>query len=332
MKIFILKRLLNFIPMLFLMSIIIFIIVTLPQGDPLTNYEQNLINEMKFSPEQAKFNTDALREWYGLDEPKIIQYFVWISRFIRGDLGYSLTYDQPVSEIIGERVFYSLLISTTALGFAWIIGIPLGVLSAIRRNSLQDHLSNFLGFLGLSIPNFFLALLLLSMLWFSFGIPPPSGLISQQFIDTSWNIPKILDLLKHLWLPVVVVGTAGVGQILRIMRGNLLDVLKEQFVTVARAKGLRERVIIVKHAVRIAINPLISLLGMQIPFILSGEILGSIVLNLPTLGPLLYNALLWEDYYVSGAVLMFMAVFLLVGNLVADIILAWIDPRIRFGK
>lgn len=330
MKTYILRRLLYFIPTLVLISVIIFIVITLPPGDPLTSYEQHLITEMNYTSEEAKAVTDHIRKWYGIGKPKPIEYLVWISRFITGDFGYSFAHHTEVSKIIGERVFYSLLISIVTLAFTWIVGIPIGILSATRRYSFGDYLFTLLGFIGLAIPNFFLALLLLSMLWFVFGVPPPSGILSQQFIDAPWSLAKTLDLLKHLWLPVIVVGTAGVGQIIRIMRGNLLDVLNAQYVQTARAKGMPERVVINKHSVRIAINPLVSLLGMQIPLILSGEVLGSIVLNLPTMGPLLYTSLIYEDFYVSGAILMFMAVFLILGNLLADIILAWIDPRIRY--
>lgn len=327
---YIMRRVIYFIPTLFLISVIIFIVITLPPGDPLTSYEQHLITEMRYTPQEAKEMTDHIRKWYGIGRPKPVEYMVWISRFIRGDFGYSFAHNKDVSEIIGKRVFYSLLISTLTLAFTWVVGIPIGIFSATHQYSIGDYLFTLLGFIGLAIPNFFLALLLLTGLWFVLGVPPPSGILSQEFIDAPWSLPKVIDLIKHLWLPIIVVGTGGLGGIIRIMRGNLLDVLSAQYVQTARAKGMPERVVINKNAVRIAINPLVSLLGMQIPLILSGEVLGSIVLNLPTMGPLLYSSLIYEDFFVSGAILMFMALFLIVGNLFADIILAWIDPRIRY--
>lgn len=327
---FILRRVLHMIPQFFLISIVCFVVINLPPGDALTEHEAHLITEYGYSSEAARIEVDHIRHWYGLDQPKPVQYLVWIYRFLRGDFGFSFTYYRGVAEVIWERLFYSLLISTVCLGFTWLIGVPIGILAAIRKYSLTDYSLTVLGYIGLCIPNFFLALVLLVILLFVFDIPPPSGMVSSEFIDMPWNVAKVADMLKRLWLPVVVIGTAGIAQISRIMRSNLLDVTNQAFVQTARSKGLSERAVIIKHATRIAINPLVSLLGMQIPFIISSEIMGSIVLGLPTLGPLLYDALITQDMYVAGAVLMFMGLFLLIGNLLADIILGWIDPRIRF--
>lgn len=329
MRNFIINRLLNAIPTLLLMSLIIFFVVTLPPGDPLTNYEQKLITEDQFTPQDAKEFTDQIRSWYGIGKPWLIEYATWLSRFIKGDFGYSFSQQKKVSEIIGQRIFFSFLISGLTLIFTWVVGVPIGIISAVKRYSVTDYTFTFIGFIGLAIPNFFLAILILSLMWFGFKIPPPSGILSQIYIDAPWSFAKIWDLLKHLWLPIVVIGTSGIATIIRIMRGSLLDVLNRQYVQTARAKGIPERKVILKHSVKIAINPLISLLGMQIPLILSGEVLGSIVLNLPTMGPLLYTSLIYEDFYVSGALLMFMAVFLVVGNLIADILLTLVDPRIN---
>ena len=289
-----------------------------------------LINSFQYAPTAAHAEGDRIRSWYGLNKPLPVQYIVWIFRFLQGDFGFSFSYWRPVSEVIWERLFYSLLVSTAVLAFTWIVGIPIGILSAVRKYTATDYVFTFLAYIGLCIPNFFLALIILVVLLFVFDIPPPSGMVSARFIDMPWSIAKVADLLKRLWLPIVVIGTAGVAEISRIMRSNLLDVMHEPFTQTARSKGVSERVVTTKYAARMAINPLVSLFGMQIPAIISGEIVGSVVLGLPTLGPLMYNALITQDMYVAGAVLMYMGVFLLLGNLLADMILALIDPRIQF--
>lgn len=310
------------IPMMFLISVLCFIITELQPGDFATQY----LNNPRVSPEQVI----ELQKSLGLDKPPVQRYFMWIKGIVtRGDFGYSFAYKRPVGELIWERMGWTVSIALLTIIFQWIIAIPAGIYTSLHQYSIGDYSLTFLGFIGISIPNFFLALILM---WIALqmGATTVGGLFSTQFIGAPWSWAKFLDLLKHIWLPVVVVGTEGLAGLMRVMRGNMLDVMNAPFVTSLRARGLEEKDVR-RHIVKNAVNPLVSMAGMQLPDIFSGTIITAIVLNLPTMGPFFYNALLNHDQYLVMTFLMFIAFMTQIGNLVADIALATLDPRIRIS-
>lgn len=324
---YIIRRCLLAIPTLMAVSVIGFTIIQLPKGDFLDRKIAQL--ESEFGDSSSLARVEELRQRYGLDRPFWQRYLMWVTGMVRGDFGESFEFEREVSELIWERLGFTLLISISSLLFTYMVAIPLGVFSATHQYHWSDNLLTLLSFVGMSIPPFLLALGLM-VFAFEFLHTPLFGLLSSQYEGAPWSLDKLWDLLKHLWVPVVVVGLNGTAGLMRIMRGNLLDVLGQPFVQTARAKGLKERVVVLKHAVRIAINPLISILGMSLPTILSGEAIVSIVLGLPTVGPLLLRSLLNEDVYLAGSLLMMYSVLLIIGNLLADVALAWVDPRIRY--
>jgi peptide/nickel transport system permease protein len=315
------------IPILVAISIITFIIIQLPPGDFLTSYVAELSTSGE-SVDQAEL--EMLKERFGLDEPIYMQYFHWAWNFLHGDFGHSFEWNKPVSELIGERLGLTILISVATLIFTWAVSIPIGIYSAVRQYSWVDHLLTFIGFIGLATPNFLFALVLL---WISYAYLGMNvgGLFSPEYADAPWTLAKVLDLMKHLWIPVVIVGTAHTAKFIRIIRGNLLDELKKPYVTTARAKGMTEVHLILKYPVRVAINPLVSTIGWTLPELVSGIAITAVVLNLPTTGPLLLNALLSQDMQLAGSFIMLLSVLTVVGTLISDILLAWVDPRIRFG-
>jgi len=314
------------IPTFIIISIITFIIVQLPPGDFVTSAQA----EIAASGGGMDASTvEAMRVRYGLDQPLLVQYWKWISGFPKGDFGYSLEWNAPVWDIVAGRLGWTLLLSGLALIFMWIVSVPIGIYSACHKYSLGDNVFTFLGFIGLSIPDFMLSLLWLVFATIVLGFSA-SGLYSPHMVDAPWSFAKFLDLLNHLWPPVIIMGIVGTAELIRIMRGNLLDVLNQQYITTARSKGLEEKVVIQKYAVRMAINPLISVLGMQIPKMISSSIIVGLVLSIPTLGPIFLRSLITQDMYLAGAILLLMTVMLLIGNLLADIALAWVDPRIRY--
>lgn len=316
------------IPLLLLISILTFITIQLPPGDFLTT----LITRYKISGiELAENEIERLKEMYGLDKPMYIQYFRWIRNMILyGDFGRSFEWNRPVSDILRERVPLTVLISISTVIFTWIVAIPIGIYSALRQYSMFDYVFTFLGFIGLSIPGFLLALILMWFLYSNFGFRL-GGLFSPQFITAPWSIPKVIDLLKHIWFPIIIIGMSGTAGLIRTMRGNLLDELRKQYVIAARAKGLPERKLIFKYPVRIAVNPLISTIGWTLPGIFSGETLVSIVLNIQTVGPVLLKAVMAQDMFLAGSIVMILSFLTVIGTLISDILLAWFDPRIRFG-
>jgi len=324
---YILRRCLLAIPTLLGISIISFIIIQLPSGDYLDRKIQQLEEEYGDSSSLAR--VEELRVRYGLDKPMWMRYTKWIAGFVRGDFGESFEYEREVSELIWDRIAFTLVISIGSLIFTYVVAIPLGIYSATHQYKWSDNILTFLSFVGMSLPAFLVALALMVFVFDVFGIPL-FGLFSSYYEGAPWTYGKFGDLLKHLWIPLIVVGVNGTAGLLRIMRGNLLDVLGQPFVQTARAKGLKERVVIVKHAVRIAINPLVSILGMSLPGIISRATIVSIVMGLPTVGPLLMRSLLNEDIYLAGTLIMMTSVLLVIGNLMADIALAWVDPRIRY--
>lgn len=324
---YIIRRLLTMIPTLVAISIISFVIIQLPPGDFLTTYVAQLSVSGE-SVDQAEL--DQLKQRYGLDQPMYIQYLKWAWNFVHGDFGHSFEWNKPVSELIGERLSLTILISVCTLLFTWAVSLPIGIYSAVRQYSWVDYFLTIVGFIGLATPNFLFALVLL---WVSYAYLGMSigGLFSPEYAEAPWSLAKFLDLLSHLWIPVLIVGTAHTAKFIRIIRGNLLDELKKPYVTTARAKGLTETRLILKYPVRVAINPLVSTIGWTLPELVSGIAITAVVLNLPTTGPLLLSALLSQDMQLAGTFIMLLSSLTVVGTLVSDILLAWVDPRIRFG-
>ena len=323
---YMIKRFLGMIPTFLIISMITFVIVQLPPGDFVTSAQAEIAASGGGMDASA---VEGMRIRYGLDKPILVQYWRWVSGFPRGDFGYSLEWNAPVWDIVARRLGWTLLLSGLALVFMWVVSIPIGIYSARHKYSLGDNVFSFLGFLGLSVPDFMLSLMWLVFATMMLGISA-SGLYSPQMVDAPWSFAKFLNLLNHLWPPVVIMGVVGTAELIRIMRGNLLDILNQQYVTTARSKGLEEKVVVQKYAVRMAINPLISVLGMQIPKMISSSIIVGLVLSIPTVGPIFLRALTTQDMYLAGAILLLMTVMLLIGNLLADIALAWVDPRIRY--
>ncbi len=324
---YITRRLLYFVPLLILVTIISFSILQLRPGNFLTKY--------RGSPRISEATIEQMSERYGLDEPAYVQYWQWVKGIVTDlDFGYSFETQQPVFDLLFKgRVKWTMIIMFSTLLFSWTVGIFIGIYSAVHQYSLADHFFTFFGFLGLSIPNFFLALLLLYFLSIVLNIGPGlgvGGLFSSAYIGKPWSWGKFVNFLWHLWPAIIVMGTARMATVIRQMRGNLLDILGEQYVQTSRSKGLREWKVILKHAVRNAINPLITMLGFELPYLIGGALITSIVLNLPTVERAFYTALLSQDLYVAASGLLFFSFLLLVGNLIADILLAAVDPRIRY--
>lgn len=325
---YIIKRLIYMIPTLFGMSLIAFFIIQLPPGDYLTS----MIARLSDSGENVDPQTVArLREVYGFDDPVYIQYWKWISGILlRGDFGYSFEWNRPVSELIWDRMGSTLAISIASLIFVWAVSLPIGIFSAVRRHSFGDHFFTLLGFMGLAIPNFILALTLMYVSFSVFG-QSVGGLYSPEFSNAPWSFAKFMDLLAHLWIPVVVIGTSGTAALIRILRANLTDELSKPYVITAKAKGLPEYKVVLKYPVRIALNPFVSAIGWVLPNLISGVTITAIVLNLPTAGPLLLRSLVSQDMYLAGSFILLMGVLTLIGMLISDILLALLDPRIRFS-
>ena len=328
---YIIRRLLHMIPTLLLISMVSFAVIQAPPGDMLTSRLAELAEQGELGSESAMAQIEALRERYGLNDPIYIQYSRWIGKIIfEGDFGESFTYEMDVMDLLGERLGLTLALTLSTLVFTWLVAIPIGIYSATRQYSIGDYGFTFIGFIGLATPNFLLALVIMFVQVTIFETDSVGGLLSPAFIGAPWSWAKVGDLLAHIWVPVIVIGTGSTASIIRIMRGNLLDVLGQQHIQTGRAKGLRESKVIVKYGVRIAINPLVSRLGLQLPNLLSGAVVTGIVLGLPTAGPIFLTALTSQDMFLAGAFLLLSATFLLLGNLLADIILAWLDPRIRY--
>lgn len=315
------------VPTMLAISVIAFIIIRLPPGD----YLNTVLAELSANGAPVDGGTiAALREQYGLGEPGYIQYWRWISGILlHGDFGLSFERNVPVTSLIWGRLGATFAISLTTLLFIWIIAFPIGIYSAVRKYSIGDYMATLLGFLGLATPNFLLALVLMyvSVQWFGQSV---GGLISPEFQDLPWSYAKAMDLVAHAWLPVFVIGTSGMAGLIRIMRANLLDELYRPYVVTARAKGMSEFRLLMKYPVRVALNPFLSTVGWILPSLVSGEIIVSVVLALPTTGPLLLRALLVQDMYLAGSLILVVSVLTVLGTLLSDILLAWVDPRIRY--
>ena len=311
---------------LVIVAVLGFVIIELPPG----SFVETEINRLqKAGGTMSTAQVEALYRRYGLDKPEYVRFWLWISGFVRGDFGELFAYNMPVGELLWARLGFTVLISMLTLIFSWVVAIAIGVYSATHRYTIPDYFLTVLQFIGLAIPNFLLALILM-MFAQQFLNMQVGGLYSAEFENAPFSFAKLLDLLNHLWMPVLVIGASGTAWLSRVMRANLLDVLNMQYVQTARAKGLSEGVVIWKHAFRNAIHPLIMVLGGSLPGIISGETVVAIVLNMPTTGPLYFQSLLNKDMYLAGTFLMFLAILLLLGNLGADMLLAWVDPRIRY--
>ena len=325
---YIIRRILFSIPMIILISIICFIIIQLPPGDFITSYAAVVAQRGGMrSPELL----DLLRSRYGLDQPIYVQYWRWVKGFPKGDFGIAMSLSNtPVIDLLRERLPLTLILNFLAFLFAVGLAIPIGVYSATHKYTLMDYALTFLAFIGISVPGFLLALLIIFASVFYFDSSYIGSLFSPEFIVAPWSWARVVDFLKHLPAPIVAIGVAGTSNTMRLVRGNMLDILNQQYIQTARAKGLKERRVIRRHALRIAINPIISRVGVYLPEILATEMLVSIVLNLRTIGPLFFQALTSQDMYLAGTILLVISVLLIIGNLLADIALAWSDPRIRY--
>jgi peptide/nickel transport system permease protein len=317
------------IPTLIIVSILSFAIIQLPPGDYLTSY----VTTLRATGETVDEATlDAMEQRYGLGKPVYVQYWKWISGILlRGDFGQSFEWNQPVSELLWGRLALTFTMSLVTLLFTWIVAFPVGIFSAVRQYSPGDYLSTIVGYIGLATPNFLLALILMYVAFRYFN-QSVGGLFSPDYADAPWSWDKVWDLLKHLWIPVMIIGTAGTAGLIRIMRANLLDELHKPYVTTARAKGMSEYRLILKYPVRMALNPFVSTVGWTLPVLVSGSAVVSIVLALPTTGPLLLRALMSQDMYLAGSFIMLLSVLTIIGTLVSDVLLAWLDPRIRLTE
>ena len=324
----IVKRILWMFPTLLVISVISFLLIQLPPGDYLTAY----ISALEETGETVDADlVDALRQRYNLDDPIYVQYWRWMRGLLKGNFGMSFEWNRPVSELIFERLFLTVAISISTLVFVYTLAIPIGIYSAVNQYSLGDYTFTLIGFVGLAIPNFLFALILMfvsdALLGWSVG-----GLFSPSYQNAPWSMGKVVDLIAHLWIPVIVLGTASTASLIRVVRGNLLDELKKPYVITAKAKGLKFRDLLLKYPVRMAINPIVSTIGWLLPALIAGEILISIVLGIQTLGPVLLRSVLSQDMWLAASIVMILSLLTIIGSLVSDLLLVWLDPRIRFEK
>ncbi len=325
---YIAKRLLYMIPTLFAISLLSFLIIQLPPGDYFSILASRMAEESDSVASQEALR--SLGERYGLNQPFYVQYWKWISGILfRGDFGQSFEFNRPVGTLLWERLGLTFALSLTTLIFVWAVSFPIGIYSAIRKYSVGDYVATFVGFIGLAIPNFLMALVLLYVSFKYFG-RSVGGLFSPEYINAAWSWGKVGDLFAHLWIPVIVLGTSGTAGLIRIMRANMLDEIYRPYVVTARAKGLSEVRLLFKYPVRVALNPFVSTIGWVLPELVSGATITAIVLSLPTTGPLLLRSLISQDMYLAGSFILMLSVLTVIGTLISDILLAWLDPRIRY--
>ena len=322
------QRLLLLPVLLAVFSIVVFALVQAPPGGFLTSYLSTLASSGS-SIDTAQ--VEALRRQFGLDQPFHVQYLRWVQNLLHGNLGLSLEYQRPNAELIGQYLLLTVLLALFSFVLSWVIAIPAGIYSATHPRSVFDYILTVVNYIGVAVPNFMLALVLMWWAFAQFGLSI-TGLFSPEFEQAPWTAARWLDLLKHIWLPTIVLGIAGTARLTRVMRANLLDELHKPYVVTARAKGLTERRLIVKYPVRVAINPLVSTIGWYLPQLFSGSLIVATVMNLPNIGPLLLRALVQQDMYLAGSVLMIYCFFTVVGTLISDLLLAWVDPRIRMER
>jgi peptide/nickel transport system permease protein len=322
---YLIRRLFYAVLTIWAVSIVSFVIIQLPPGDYVTAYLAQLAVQ---GSTLGMSEADNLRAYYGLDRPMYYQYYLWLERMVTGDFGYSFEHQKPVKDVIGERLLLTMVLAFASVLFTWALAIPIGIFSAVRQYSVWDYVFTFLGFIGLAIPNFLLALLLMWIGFSVFGLSV-GGLFSPQYITAPWSWGRVLDLLRHLWLPTIILGMAGTAQIMRITRANVLDELRKPYVVTARAKGLSGWRLIVKYPVRIALNPVISVTAYVWPYLVSGSIIVSVVLSLPTVGPILLRSLLSQDMFLAGSIILLIGLMTVVGTFISDLLLVWADPRIK---
>ena len=324
---YLLRRLLLALVTIWAITVVTFVIIQLPPGDFVDAYvAQSAAMGSAITMEEAA----ALRQAYGLDQPLLVQYVKWLSLISRGEFGVSFEFGRPVTEVIGDRLWLTILLSIGAIIVTWGIALPIGIYSAVRQYSWGDYFFTFVGFIGLAVPNFLLALIVmyLAFRWFGLNV---GGLFSAEFELAPWSWARVWDLTKHLPLPVLILALSGTAQLVRIMRANLLDELRRPYVVTARAKGLPERRVILKYPVRAALNPFASTIGYLLPFVVSGSIIVSVVLSLPTVGPLLLRSLVSQDMLLASSIILLLGVLTVVGTFLSDLLLMWIDPKIRQG-
>jgi peptide/nickel transport system permease protein len=313
---------------IFLIGTLSFFIVSLPAGDYITSY----ISQLESYGDDIGIETaESLRETYGIDQPIYVQWWKWATRFVRGDFGFSLEHNKPVKAVIGDHLVNNIVLALVTALLTWVMALPIGIYSALRQNSIGDYAFTFIGYVGLAVPDFLLALVLLYFGWVYFDTSI-GGLFSSEYILEPWSIGKAVDMMAHLWIPAIVLGTSGTAALIRIMRANLLDEVYKPYVITARAKGMGELKAVLKYPVRVALNPFISGIGYTLPQLVGGSVIVSVVLSLPTLGPLLLAALFSEDMHVAGAILTLLGALTIVGTLISDILLAIVDPRIRLEE
>jgi peptide/nickel transport system permease protein len=324
---FIIRRFLLALVTIWAISIISFLVIQLPPGDFVDAY----IAQLSASGSVVSLETaQNIREQYGVNDPLHEQYLRWIQRMVNGDFGVSIEFQLPVMHVIGDRLWLTMIVSVGAILITWGVALPIGIYSAVNQYSAGDYVATFIGFIGLAIPNFLLALILMyfGAKWFGLNV---GGLFSPEYALEPWSLGKIWDLIKHLPLPILVLGLAGTAQLIRIMRANLLDELHKPYVVTARAKGFSESGMILKYPVRAALNPFVSTLGYLFPFIVSGSIIVSVVLSLPTVGPVLLRALVAQDMFLAGTIVLLLGIMTVIGTFISDLLLMWVDPRIRLG-
>ena len=323
---YIIRRVLGMIPTLIIISIISFILIQLPPGDIITSTLREL--EQQGQPVSEE-KIAALRAMYHLDDPMPVQYLRWIGGFLQGNMGYSIRYQQPVNLLVMERLGLTVLIAVASILFTWVLAMPAGIYSAVKQYSITDYTLTVLAFLGMATPSFVLALIMMYLGYEWFGISV-GGLFSPEFVGAPWSLDRVTDLLKHIWVPMVILGLGGTAGMIRVLRANLLDELKKPYVVTARAKGLHPIRVILKYPVRIAISPFISTIGWMLPGLFSGSAIISVVLDLPTTGPLLLEALMSQDMYLAGSFIMVLSTLTVIGTLISDLLLVIVDPRIKY--
>jgi peptide/nickel transport system permease protein len=323
---YLLRRALGMIPTLVLISIISFVLIQLPPGDIVTATLRDLEQQ---GQQVTQERIAALRAMYHLDDPLAVQYLRWVGGFLHGNLGYSIRYQQPVSRLIGERIALTVVVTLASMLFTWVVALPAGILAAVRQYSVADYALTVLALLGMAVPSFVLALVMMYLGYAWFGISV-GGLFSPAYVDAPWSLARVADLLRHVWVPMVILGCGGAAGTIRVLRANLLDELRKPYVVTARAKGLRPVRLVLKYPVRLAINPFISTVGWMLPALFSGSTIIDVVLDLPTTGPLLLEALMSQDMYLAGSFIMILSTLTVIGTLISDLLLALVDPRIRY--
>jgi peptide/nickel transport system permease protein len=325
---YVVRRFLLAVLTVWAISVLSFVIIHLPPGDYVTSY----IASMSASGSAvSEGEAQALREQLGLDKPITVQYVKWMKLVLQGNFGMAMEWGRPVTDVIGDRLTLTIVISVAAIIFTWAVALPIGIYSAVYRYSFLDYLFTFVGFIGLAIPGFLLALIVMYLGFAYFGANV-GGLFSPDFTEAPWSWAKTWDLVKHLPVPAIVLGVAGTAQLIRIMRSNLLDELRKPYVMTARARGLPEHRVIMRYPVRVALNPFISTIGYLLPYVVSGSIIVSLVLSLPTVGPLLLKSLIAQDMFLAGTIVLLLGVLTVVGTFISDLLLMWVDPRIRLGR